>query len=266
MSSRERATLLASLLLWAACQGSITNPVLDASMDASAADASSSDANVPLPACPAGTAGASCSACPAGSFCPGGASPMALCATNTFDDDQDPATACVAARSCAPGSYVVAPYSRISDQRCAACPIGSFSTALNTRTCSDFRKCRDDEFISERGSATKDHVCQRLRTCTADEYESIAATIQSDRACIARTICTSGQYVSTQPTTTSDRGCTSCATGFFSTEDNASECLPWRVCGVHEVESLTPTSTRDRECACQTSSDEDAGTGACTGP
>ncbi|HTU60848.1 MAG TPA: hypothetical protein VMF89_20490 [Polyangiales bacterium] len=262
MSSKERATLLASLLLWAACQSNPANPVSDASTDASEPDAS--DANLPDPMCAPGTAGQSCSTCPAGSFCPGGAIPMALCATNTFDDDRDPATACVAASSCPPGSYVVAAYSRVTDQRCAPCPIGSFSTEVDTRTCTDFRKCADDEFIGERGSATKDHVCQSLRMCTADEYESVAATIQSDRECIARTLCTSGQYVSMQPTATSDRGCTSCATGFFSTSDNASECLPWRVCEAHEVESRTPTSTRDRECACQTSSDEDAG--ACPDP
>lgn len=262
MSSRERATLLASLLLWAACQSHRATPVEDASTDASEPDAS--DAHTPEPECPVGTAGSDCSPCPAGSYCPGGATPMALCPTNTFDDDQHPGTPCVAASSCAPGSYVVASYSRVTDQRCAACPIGSFSTEINTRTCSDFRKCGDDEFISERGSATKDHVCQRLRTCAADEYERTAATIQSDRECIEHTICTSGQYVSTPPTATSDRGCTDCATGFFSSGVNASECLPWRVCSAGEVESGTPTSTRDRECACQTSSDEDAGT--CSAP
>ena len=259
MSSRERAALLASLLLWAACQSSREpTPVLDASTDAS------DDAEVPAPSCPVGRAGADCSPCPAGSFCPGGATPMALCTTNTFDDDQDPKTACVAASSCQPGSYVVAPYSRVTDQRCAPCPVGSFSTEVNTRSCSDFRKCAVHELISERGSATRDHVCRPLRTCTAEEYESVAPTIQSDRECIARTSCTSGQYVSMQPTATSDRGCTDCATGFFSSDANASECLPWRVCAAQEVESRAPTSTHDRECACQTSSDEDAG--ACAEP
>jgi hypothetical protein len=261
MSSKECAALLASLLLSAACQGELTRPSLDASTHTSEPDASDgSDATLPHPQCAVGSAGASCSPCPAGSYCPGGESPMALCATNTFDHDQDPKTPCLAASSCAPGSYVVAPYSRVTDQRCAPCPIGSFSTEPNTRTCSDFRKCAQDEFISQRGSATQDHVCQRLRVCRTDQYESVAPTIQSDRVCTGLTICTPGQYVSVQRTATSDRRCTDCATGFFSSSDNATECLPWRVCDAHEVQSVPPTSTRDRECACQTSSDDDAGT------
>jgi hypothetical protein len=253
MLSRERAKLLPFLLLWAACSGSAAhkaNGDLDASTDAQ---------GVSDP-CAIGSAGSPCTPCPAGSFCPGGTTPMALCPTNTFDDDRDPKTPCVAASSCPAGSYVAAPYSRVTDQRCAECPSGSFSTGINTRSCTDFRKCTVYEFIAEPGSALEDHVCKATRICATEEYESVAPTLQSDRQCIAYTLCTSGQYVSSRPTASSDRACTDCATGFFSVDGNAGECLPWRECGANEVESRAPSSTHDRECACQTSSDEDAGT------
>lgn len=218
----------------------------DAATDADVPDAS--DSAVHAGPCEPGHAGPRCSLCPAGSYCPGGTTPMALCAVNTFDADQDPKTPCVAASSCAPGSYVALLYSRVTDQRCAPCPSGTFSAQVNTRSCSVFRECGDAQ------------------------YELHSPTSQRDRECAPWTQCGPGQYVSTQPTSSTDRGCSACSAGTFSTADNASQCQAWRVCAANELESAAPSRTRDRACMlraeCESSADDDAGTppSTCTNP
>lgn len=240
------ALTLASLT-WGCTSAAIhSREPADAGSDASAPDAS--DAAVDAGPCEPGNAGPRCSPCPAGSYCPGGTTPMALCGVNSFDADQNPKTPCVAASSCAAGTYVALLYSRVTDQRCAPCPSGTFSAQVNTRSCSVFRECGDAE------------------------YELQRPTSQHDRECAAWKPCEPGEYVSTQPTSSTDRGCSACAAGTFSTADNASQCQSWRVCEANELESAAPSSTRDRTCMlreeCETGADEDAGTlpGACTIP
>jgi hypothetical protein len=260
----QHAALPALALLLAGCVGgeiASHAPIQDASADAAEPDAS--DAAVYVGPCEPGTAGPRCSPCPAGSYCPGGHTPMALCGVNAFDADQDPKTACVAASSCPAGTYVALLYSRVTDQRCANCPSGTFTADANTRscsvarecgaaqyelrspssqqdrTCADFSLCEPDEFIAQPGSPTHDRVCQRTRTCHAGEYELLAPSTQHDRGCIA------------------------CAPGSFSATDNASQCQRWHVCATNEFESDAPSSNHDRSCTLRSECepwDEDAGT------
>ena len=67
------------------------------------------------------------------------------------------------------------------------CPIGSFEnsrpTRTSDRTCKDYKKCGEKEYISIQGTATGDTVCATLTACKSDESESVAPTATSDRSC-----------------------------------------------------------------------------------
>jgi hypothetical protein len=236
---RHHAAFLALSLFWGCATGELQHRA--ATTDAGTLP-SASDAATDASPCAPGSAGPQCGPCPAGSYCPGGTTPMALCGVNEYDADQDPKTACVAASSCPAGTYVALLYSRVTDQRCAPCPSGTFSEQPNTRSCSLFRECDDAQF----------------------ELQSPSS--QRDRQCAACAQCKPGQHVSTQPTSSTDRGCSACDAGFFSSTYNASACQRWRVCAANEREIAAPSSTRDRTCVVREACDAEQDDAGCLNP
>lgn len=79
------------------------------------------------------------------------------CAEGSWDDDDDPETACVAWSSCEPGAYIEKSGSPTRDQRCAPCEAGSFSDKENAKKCVSFSECTSG--ILEEGSADSDFEC-----------------------------------------------------------------------------------------------------------
>ncbi len=78
-----------------------------------------------------------CEACDAGSYCAGGSDATLLCGVVDWDDDLDPATACVALNDCVDDEYVSTAPTSTSDRECQACGAGLVSTGPNADACVD---------------------------------------------------------------------------------------------------------------------------------
>lgn len=258
MRSWARVALVGFSFLGSACP---SDPSLDAAMDVPSNDEgpddpqdSSTDAGMTATAaartdCPVGTAGVVCAPCPAGSYCPGGRQPMALCNTYQYDDDQDPSTPCVAVRSCGAGTYVAVVYSRVTDQRCAPCPSGTFNAATDARSCTPFSVCESHQYEAVAPGPSQDRVCAELLACAPDEFVAQPGTPNRDRVCQRTTTCEPGELEVEPATDDSDRRCASCAEGTFSNEPNAETCRPWTECEAGQYEAVPGSATSDRLCA-----------------
>lgn len=76
-----------------------------------------------------------CNDCVAGQYCAGGTTPAADCAAGTWDEDENPATPCIAWTSCLAGNYVSTAGSKTSDQVCSPCASGTYTTQANRTSC-----------------------------------------------------------------------------------------------------------------------------------
>jgi hypothetical protein len=81
------------------------------------------------------------------------------CADGTWDDDADPATACVARVSCRAGEYVAEEGGPSADRTCAACAPGTFSTQTNASRCAAWSTCASGLQQGSLGSSTADRTC-----------------------------------------------------------------------------------------------------------
>ncbi len=147
---------------------------------------------------PSATQDRVCTACSAGQYCAGGTTaPVACVAGTTFDDDADPATACVAvAPACAAGSYQSQAPSATQDRVCTACVAGEYCAG---------------------GSAP--HLA-----CFAGTWDNDA---DPATACVAWSDCTLTEYMATAPSTTADRDCQACPANWAPLELNATACEHW---------------------------------------
>lgn len=116
---------------------------------------------------------------------------------------------------------------------CAECQLGSTfqSAARHQETaCNPVQPpCTGDEHQPADGAPTlkSDRLCEAKDACTATQY-----TVRNDagqqRVCAGVSVCKAGHYVTADNTADSDRTCAKCASGSFSTSDNAPSCASHR--------------------------------------
>ncbi len=167
------------------------------------------------------TAGAltECEACEAGSYCAGGDNAAEPCAADTWDDDENPATPCVARSICSAGYFVTDPGGLTEDRSCEPCPNGAFSAAPNADQCTPWTECPAGSSVASAGTRTRDRTCQE---CSAGHYTSQA----NSPSCSAWATCSApSQYMTQPPSSTRDRSCSTCQAPALTREDNATSCL-----------------------------------------
>src|SRR5262245_20636894 len=73
-------------------------------------------------------------------------------------------------------------------------------------------------------------------------------TFGNGDSCTAWTTCGVGEFVETPGTATSDQVCAGCASGTFSSEENAASCETWTTCEAGTYVSTAGTESSDQEC------------------
>jgi hypothetical protein len=120
-------------------------------------------------ACPAGTvqtaAGTDtsapvCKACVPGQFCSGGMAAAVACDGDSWDNDGNPATACVPVTQCPAGTYVAQAGTSTTDRICSPCLYGTFSTGFNATACLPWSNCAAGTVQTGAATATSGPVCQ----------------------------------------------------------------------------------------------------------
>lgn len=84
--------------------------------------------------------------------------------------------------------------------------------------------------------------------CTPNQYESTSGAEDIDVQCADLTVCEPGTYISSQPEASQDRECSACASGSFSTQNNAAFCTPATECQPNEYQASPPSATQDATC------------------
>ncbi len=163
---------------------------------------------LPEDVCPAGTVrrGGGCEPCPAGQHCAGGDAPGVECTEGSWDDDGDPATACVPQTSCSPGFLVAGDGSATEDRSCASCAGGSYSATMNAGTCLPWSSCQAGRHVAAAGTNVTDRACE---DCAPGTFSASADA----PACAPWTPCAPGSYVTTAGTSTADQACSACTGG-----------------------------------------------------
>lgn len=197
---------------------------------------------------------------------------LSRCQEDEFEVRPPTATSdreCKEARTCLPGTFVVAEPESGRDRICAPCPVDTFSSTKNAPSCSAVRTCDEGEAIVGEAKASKDAscapcgpeefeksgVCMPITECGPDEFEFAPPTTTTDRACRPLTDCPPGTAIEFTHTKTRDRYCSPCEANTFSSTKNALQCTPWANCnsdalqGPLELETTAPTKESDRECA-----------------
>ncbi len=101
-----------------------------------------------------------CNPCNSGEFCPGSDKAPQPCATGLFDDDDSPATACIAISDCAPGTYVKGEASPVADRQCGACASGHYTDQVNATECLPHTACSNVGWRQgAAGTASSDTQC-----------------------------------------------------------------------------------------------------------
>ncbi len=213
---------------------------------------------VPNGSCPAGTvqiasgAPPTCAPCTAGSYCAGGTAPSEPCAGGTWDDDANPATACIAWSSCVAGQHVATEGTATTDRSCVSCTSGTFSTTTNASTCSPWSTCAPGTYVSAPGSTTSDRQCA---TCPA----GTTTTSANQSSCVPTGGCPAGTEQ------TAPAVCTPCAAGGHcpggeaprqpcapGTWDHdanaATACVAWTDCAPGTRVTSSGSATTDRTC------------------
>ncbi len=118
-----------------------------------------------------------CARCAAGAYCPGGDLPSTACDADSWDDDADPATACVARTECVAGTHVAHAGSEVGDRSCAPCAAGTFSATSNAPSCALWTVCPAGEVEAAPGSSTSDRTCMSgwTRQFGTSTYDQVVA-------------------------------------------------------------------------------------------
>ena len=163
---------------------------------------------LPEDVCPAGTVrrGGGCEPCPAGQHCAGGDAPGVECTEGSWDDDGNPATACVPQTSCSPGFLVAGDGSATEDRSCASCAGGSYSATMNAGTCLPWSSCQAGRHVAAAGTNVTNRACE---DCAPGTFSASADA----PACAPWTPCAPGSYVTTAGTSTADQACSACTGG-----------------------------------------------------
>ena len=204
------------------------------------------------------TSAAVCAACHAGQYCAGGRAPAVTCASDMWDHDGNPATACIAKVTCAAGSSMSDAGSATTDRSCLPCASGGFTTTSNAAACSTWTDCPAGTYVFLPGTTMSDRRCETCAVGTFTNRPNLTSCTDSPK-CPAGTIQT-GAATSTSPVT-----CKSCQSGQYCAGDlapavpcsedtwdkdgnPATACVPKSVCpaGTSVVQSGSPTT--DRTC------------------
>jgi hypothetical protein len=200
---------------------------------------------IDIEACPAGTeqtvpatatAPPSCTPCTPGTFCAGGSTAAQVCAGDTWDHDQNPASTCVPRTSCGPGRAVAAAGSASVDRTCEACPPGTYTSETNAAVCVAWTPCQSGQYVTLAGSAVHDRACA---SCPSGQFSVTSNAVQ----CTTWRDCEAGKHVGNTPSATADRQCNDCDVGTFTTQPNQTVCLPGGTCpaGTEQIASAGPT-------------------------
>lgn len=163
------------------------------------------------------------------------------CAAGTWDSDGDPATACIAWTTCAPGAFVERDGATDRDRRCAPCAAGTFSADANQASCAALSSCAPGSYVEHEGTAASDRACA---TCAAGTFSAQA----NATACAAWTTCAAGSHVGVPGTAIADAVCAACPGGTFSSTDDAAACAPWSDCAAGQYVSTAGSPVSDRTC------------------
>ena len=188
----------------------------------------------------------------------GSGSPDEPCPAGTWRDPGDSAAECMPWTECVAGEHVTAMGTATTDQTCAMCPSGTYTSGPNQSTCVEAQACAPGTVQTAAGTATMPATCE---ACSAGEYcaggSAEAAQCaegawdhDSDPAtmCVSQMTCLAGTYVDVEGSATADRACAPCAQGQYSATSNAASCAPWTECAADAVEDVAATSTMDRVC------------------
>ena len=104
-----------------------------------------------------------------------GSAITAPCGSGTWDNDGNPATACVPWTDCLAGQYVVSDGTATTDRTCAACGSGTFSTTINAASCTPDSPCADGSTLCGVGQP-----CQRDADCASNACNSVTSTCVAD--------------------------------------------------------------------------------------
>ena len=104
------------------------------------------------------TAPPTCESCAAGTYCEGSLAAAVPCAAETWDHDQDPATACVATTDCIAGQSVAATGTATTDRTCTACASGTYSNTEDAASCATWTDC-GPTVVATPGTASQDQTC-----------------------------------------------------------------------------------------------------------
>lgn len=100
-----------------------------------------------------------CETCKAGEYCAGGTTAMVACTGETWDNDANPATACVNRSTCVAGNFAPQAGNATTDRSCSPCPSGQFSTQSNVASCTPWTVCGAGEQEGTAGTATRNRTC-----------------------------------------------------------------------------------------------------------
>lgn len=159
-----------------------------------------------------------CRACAPGAYCAGGDHPEVECDDDSWDNDETPATPCIAKTICVEGQYLVDEGSTTKDRECAACEDGSYSTSNNAKECLTWARCAAGTRIAMAGTAVNDRTCV---ACEAGTYSDGG----NANVCRAWTNCPAPfNYEAQVPSDTKDRVCGTCEPPAVTNADNANKC------------------------------------------
>lgn len=161
---------------------------------------------------------ATCEPCAAGNYCAGGQAQAVACGPESWDDDADPATPCVAKRACAAGQYVVSDGDSTTNRSCSPCAADQYSTTMNAPSCTSWSNCAPGKYVSTQGSSVSDRVCSN---CPAGQYSSSNNVL----TCTNWATCNPPSSYQTQaPSATQDRQCGSCTPPQITRATNETTC------------------------------------------
>lgn len=186
----------------------------------------------------------------------------AACASGTFSATSNEAS-CKAWSSCKAGTFVSTEGSTTTDRACTPCSGETYSSSDNQASCVPVGACPAGTEQTAPATETAPPVCTpcELGTycagATAPKKACANGTWDHDSdpatTCVAWTQCVAGQAVAVAGNASTDRTCTGCASGTFSTENNAVSCAAWSSCAAGTYVSTPGTTKANRQCkACAT--------------
>ena len=176
------------------------------------------------------------------------------CTSGTFSIEAN-APLCVAWTTCAAGTYVSNTPSATTDRDCTTCEAGTTTSDVNQSSCQSVGECAAGTVQTDPGTPPACSACSAGSYCAGGVAPAVACaagTWDHDAdpatACTAMTTCVAGQYVLDAGNATTNRSCAACASGAFSTGNNAVSCAAWTTCTAGTYVSHTPSATTDRVC------------------